>query len=370
MNIRCVKDTAIEFKRPDNPYSVDEEVEKIVKTILETPVEPLEFPNNHPDAQWLPKSLGLFMHWGIHSVDGAQPSWTMLKNSPWGMSDSLRGDDYYSVLAPKFNPVNYDPDKWCAAAKKAGFDYMVLTTKHHDGYALWPSKYGSMNTRVYMNGRDLIKEYVDACRKNGLRVGFYFSPRDWHYPNCPMRKFNYNFIDYIDYEVNEWIFPYSSRIEAEIYWKEFYKYTIGQLNELLTQYGKIDMLWFDGQEAIVDDYKFDETINWIRSLQPGILINDRWYLAANGCKADFSTAEGRYPKTKPQGLWEFCNHGAKHWGYCKEDPIGTFENFINYYEKTMKDNGAYLFNVGPAPDGTMPPEYYDFCIQLEEYFSK
>jgi len=160
--------------------------------IYNAPEPELVFPNPHPQAQWFPDAgLGLFMHWGIHSVEALQPSWSMIKDYPFAHypedddPNKYIGFNYYH-LAEKFNPESYNPDKWFKAAADAGFKYAVLTTKHHDGYALWPSKYGNMSTRTYMNGRDLIKEYVEACRKNGLKVGFYFSQRDWHFPDFPI----------------------------------------------------------------------------------------------------------------------------------------------------------------------------------------
>ncbi|OFX33761.1 MAG: hypothetical protein A2W90_21995 [Bacteroidetes bacterium GWF2_42_66] len=138
----------------------------------------------HPDAQWFPSAgLGLFMHWGIHSVAALDPSWSMIKNCFWVKCDCpIAPEDYYR-LAEDFDPVAYDPEKWVLAAKQADFQYMVLTAKHHDGYCLWPSKYGEWNTGKYMQGRDLLKPYVEACRKYRMKVGFYYSPRDWADPD-------------------------------------------------------------------------------------------------------------------------------------------------------------------------------------------
>ena len=146
-------------------YKIDKKDIKRARELISTPVkQPLVLPNPNPDAQWFPDaSLGLFMHWGIHSVVGAQPSWDMIADYEWG--GRVSPPDKYYALAERFNPQDYDPNKYLKAAKDAGFTYAVLTTKHHDGYALWPSKYG-IGTKQYMNGRDLLKEYVDACRTN------------------------------------------------------------------------------------------------------------------------------------------------------------------------------------------------------------
>jgi alpha-L-fucosidase len=159
---------------PESYKIAKQDIDRAHQIILTPLKEELVFPNPHPEAQWFPDaSLGLFMHWGIHSVTGAQPSWDMIAHYPYG--GRVSPPDKYYAMADQFNPQKYDPDKWMKAAKEAGFTYAVLTTRHHDGYALWPSKYG-IGTKQYMNGRDLLKPYVDACRANGLKVGFYFSP--------------------------------------------------------------------------------------------------------------------------------------------------------------------------------------------------
>ena len=194
----------------------------------------------HLDAQWFPEAgFGLFMHWGIHSVAGIEPSWSMKKNVPF-ISDPDKekyyGKNYYKLLT-KFNPQNYDPDKWIKAAAEAGMTYAVLTVKHHDGYKLWPSEYGEMSTKQYMNGRDLIRPYIDACRKYGLKVGFYFSPVDWSYPNYPIS---------LDRNIPFMFPPGWDNKKNEAAFEDFYRYTVGQLSEILTRWGKIDLIWFDG----------------------------------------------------------------------------------------------------------------------------
>lgn len=157
-------------------YKIDKKDIKRAHELISTPVkQPLVLPNPNPDAQWFPDaSLG-----AVHALGHSQRS---RRTAFMGHDRQLRmgrqglSADKYYALAERFNPQDYDPNKYLKAAKDAGFTYAVLTTKHHDGYALWPSKYG-IGTKQYMNGRDLLKEYVDACRANGLKVGFYFSPR-------------------------------------------------------------------------------------------------------------------------------------------------------------------------------------------------
>src|SRR4051794_28637639 len=166
---------------------------------------------SHPDAQWYPDaSFGLFIHWGISSVKAMNISWPMIPGRPlaakriddpaererivreedWNLNGKkpLISPNEYWAMARDFNPQSYDPDKWLKAAKEAGFTYAVLTARHHEGFALWPSEYGDFSTKNYMGGRDLIKDYVEACRRNGLKVGLYYSPPDWHFDRTTSRS--------------------------------------------------------------------------------------------------------------------------------------------------------------------------------------
>jgi alpha-L-fucosidase len=285
----------------------------------------------HPDAQWFPDaSFGFFVHWGIHSVAGLQPSWAMLEGYPYG-SDKQEywGKGYYTLLK-KFNPKHYDPDKWMEAAAKAGMTYAVITSKHHDGYALWPSEYGDMSTKQYMNGRDLLRPYVDACHKYGLKVGFYYSPPDW---------------------ANKWN---QDKLMGG------YDYNVGQLSELLTRYGKIDILWFDG--GIENPEK---VIAWVRLLQPHILINDR-----SGGGGDFATPECSTPDQAPDGWWEECNIWSGHWGYAPDALVNTNSWVMEKLVKNRSWGGNFLLSgVGPRPDGTLRPQIYDRMAKLAEWMA-
>ena len=225
----------------------------------------------HPDAQWFPQAgFGLFMHWGIHSTAGLQPSWAMVKDYPYGGDSPYNAPEKYWALAPQFNPQHYAPDRWLAAAARAGFTYAVLTTKHHDGYALWPSRHGDFGVRQYLGGRDLTGPYVEACRRHGLRVGFYFSPRDWRYPGYPA---DYTGHDYRKGQNNA--LPFADPVRNQAEFDKFYAFTRSQIEELLTWYGRIDILWFDGLSWPGAEIPTTEIFTWVRSLQPGIVINNR-----------------------------------------------------------------------------------------------
>ena len=231
----------------------------------------------HPDAQWYPEAgLGLFIHWGLASVKDLDISWPMIPGRPLvnkkldsaEMARVVREKDFnlngklpaitpnqYWAMAKKFDPKHYDPDKWIKAARDAGFKYAVLTARHHEGFALWPSKYGNFNTKNYAGGKDLIKPFVDACRKYGLKVGLYYSPPDWYFDRDYM-----SFIYGGAYKTN----PDLPKVDADLnvrttkrseedtkaHQLAFAAMIKGQVTELLTNYGKIDLLWFDGKPAI------------------------------------------------------------------------------------------------------------------------
>ena len=355
----------------------DPEIIRISRELLgisDAEVKGLEMPNPHPDAQWFPKAgLGLFMHWGIHSVVGAQPSWSMIKNYPCMGPVNLHPPAKYFALADKFDPKKWNPDKWLGTAKAAGFTYAVLTTKHHDGYALWPSRFGNFSTREYLEGRDLLKPYVAACRKHGLKVGFYFSPRDWHYPDFPVADFDF---DYKKRFNRPAVDPKINRERFE----PFFAFTIGQLHELLTRYGKIDVLWFDGMHwQGIDDMHTKAVYQWIRSLQPGIVINDRWSKVRNPDDTenksgfgDFGTLECDTAKKRPDGWWETCDcwdYGGG-WGYDKKEQVRNLEWILNNLVHCRQWGGNFLPNLGPRPDGEMTRGFYEGCKALEDWMAK
>ena len=354
-------------KAQDSKTFTQEEAYSLIKKIDGKPFEK----TTSPDAQWFPEAgFGLFIHWGIHSVIAADPSWSMLQNCPWLKTDRIVQHEKYYSLANEFNPQNYDPEKWVVAAKNAGFQYVVITTKHHDGYCLWPSNFGKYNTKTYLDGRDLLHPFVDACHKYGLRIGFYFSPRDWSNPDYPMAFKDFDFDQKITGP------RYSDGINQQKF-DSFFQYTIGQLSEILTRYGKIDVLWFDGIDWPGVDTHSEKLYAWLRMVQPGMVINPRW--ETNDEKktfGDFRTEEIQWRKHvetqpyEPGTWWEFNETWSGHWGYSPMAPYRDFDKVIAALVYARSYGGNYLPDIGPAPDGTMRPGYFEQCGKLAEWMAK
>ena len=212
--------------------------------------------NNHPEAQWFPKAgLGLFIHWGMAAVSGTGDlSWSMLANKSW--KDSTMTPYTYYALANNWNPGKMDFDKMLKAAKSAGITYAVFVTKHHDGFTLWPSQFGEIGTRFQFEGRDFVKEFVTACRKYKIRVGLYYSPPDWYFER-QYKNFSYNNKVQLDMDHKPTILT-KRPVDFE---QKRIAYINNQVRELLTNYGKIDLIWFDGGKGEIPN-------KIVRELQP------------------------------------------------------------------------------------------------------
>jgi alpha-L-fucosidase len=340
--------------------------------------------NSHPDAQWFPGSgLGLFIHWGLSSVSGEYDlSWGMIKRPPkygetkkkyCGLPAVTRHvpPAVYWQNAEKFDAANFDPDKWLSAAAKASFKYAILTTKHHDGFALWPSKHGDFNTKKHLGGRDLVKEYVEACRRHNLKVGLYFSPPDWYQsrdymnyscdPDHPCLDVNWEPITDHDYTPPEQGNPIHSRFGPPEFRKQIREYNRLLLEELLTNYGRIDLLWFDGPGGDCI------TVERMRELQPQILINHR-----GRRYGDFnSSAENAFPDSQYQGgWWDYCNELSDGgWGYMNHEIYKPTAWFLAELGKTRSWGGNFVVNVGPDCHGELPEPYYKRMAEIAAWMT-
>jgi len=347
-------------------YAIEQtDVERAI-SITNAPLKKaIKYPNPRKGAAWFPDaSLGLFMHWGIHSPLGAQPSWAMIKGYRW--NGGYNSPEEYYGQAKTFNP-DYHPLKYLKAAKEAGFEYAVMTARHHDGYSLWPSKYG-FGVKQFMPGRDLIKEYIEACREAGLKVGIYYSPRDWMFPGDVTNA-------WFDEKTRANSRPDVSPEEDYANYQKFLGYVLVQLEELLTNYGKIDLLWLDGMGwSGINEMNNDQVYSWIRSLQPDIVVNDRWTNIVNpdnpeGTSArigDFTTPfECSKPTYKPSEWFEHCHIwtcGGGGWGYDRTQTFRPMSWFLEEYVASRSLGGNFLPNVGPDGNGDMSDRFY---VQLD-----
>jgi alpha-L-fucosidase len=321
----------------------------------------------HPDAQWFASAgLGVFIHWGISAVQGeGDLSWSMMKRTsgyrqqsgerygPFAVQRTIPPHEYWQQ-AEHFLAENYDPNQWMMAFKAAGVRYAVLTTKHHDGYALWPSEYGDFSTKTHLNGRDLVGEFVTACRAHGIKIGFYYSPPDWWFDREVM-SFHYGdakpdldmYHEPVDLAV---MAPEALERHAQAR-REFVK---AQTEELLTRYGPIDILWFDGSaDAAI-------SLERIRELQPHILVNRRGLGLG-----DFETPECAFPSNRISGWWEYChiwNDGA--WGYLRHETYKPLGWATGELAKARSWGGNFLLNIGPNARGELPHTAYRRFEQL------
>jgi alpha-L-fucosidase len=305
----------------------------------------------NPDAQWYRDAgLGLFIHWGIASVKGINISWSM-RDGLNGKPALISPNDYWA-MASDFNPQHWDPDKLLRAAKEAGFAYAVLTTRHHEGFALWPSDHGDFSTKNYMGGRDLVKTYVEACRRNGLKVGLYYSPPNWYFDrdflNFSMRSGAPRLGPDLKPRTSE-----KSRDEIAAHTRAYATMVRGQLEELLTHYGRIDLLWFDGK---IPGANGEEVMPMerIRELQPGIVVNGRFH-----GRGDFVNFERTLTASKPTDGWaEYCNTWTAYWPYVTNAEFRAPGFILGQYATCRSLRVNYMPDVGPMADGRMPDEVY------------
>ncbi|MBV8693455.1 MAG: alpha-L-fucosidase [Actinobacteria bacterium] len=294
-------------------------------------------------AAWFDEArFGMFVHWSASSQQGVELSWPMVGGIPaLPYGTPMAVDDYYRG-ALDFDPKPDSPRAFVAAAKAAGMGYAVLTTKHHDGFSMFPSAFSDFSIAQAAYGRDIVREYVDALRAEDMRVGFYYSLSDWHQPDYP--AYGADESSYLAY--------LGKRSEPEA-WARYVDIMFGQVRELLTNYGQIDVLWFDGQwERTADEWKATELEQMIRELQPGILINDR--LPGGG---DITTPEQGVPDDVPTGRWETCMTMNRTWGYCPADhEYKSAHDLVHTLCEIAGKGGNLLLNVSPTGTGELPPE--------------
>jgi alpha-L-fucosidase len=271
-------------------------------------------------AWWHEAKFGMFIHWGLYSVIGQHE---------WAKEVEGVPIPQYEILAKHFTPKPHAAREWARLAKRAGQKYMVMTSKHHEGFCHWDTKLTDYCAPKQGPGRDLIREFVEAARGEGLRVGFYYSLMDWHHPDGAKCKTD------------------------EAARKRFVEYTHGLIRELMTNYGKIDVLWYDVDWPLTAEQWESERMNeMVFDLQPEIIVNNR-----NGLQGDFSTPEQNIEAAPEGRAWETCMTLNDSWGFNRgDDSWKTPKTIVANLANCARGGGNYLLNIGPKPDGSVPEE--------------
>ena len=319
---------------------------------------------------WQGARFGMFIHWGLYSIPAS---------GEWVMSEKEMTVEEYHKYFELFNPVDYDPKKWVRTAKGAGMKYIVLTAKHHDGFCLFDTaytEYKSTNTKI---GRDLVKEFVEACREEDIRVGIYFSLIDWSHPDFPK------------YGDRQHPMRNNAAYKNEkINFDNYLTFMHNQVREIVTNYGKLDLLWFDFSydELCGEKWKATDLINMVRKYQPDVIIDNR--LEGSGedhgslvtgkptvYSGDFVSPEQIIPTKGVTDIngnllpWELCATMNNHWGYCNYDfEFKPAEMIIRKLVECVSKGGNFILNVGPDARGNIPNESLDILGEIGEWMDK
>ncbi|MEC0248044.1 alpha-L-fucosidase [Paenibacillus chitinolyticus] len=303
--------------------------------------------------QWFEDAkLGIFIHYGIYAVNGIAESWSFYNGR-------ISYEDYMKQLGG-FTARNFDADKWADLIEKSGAKYAVLTTKHHDGVALWDTQASDLNVvKSTPAGRDIIREYADAVTRRGIRLGLYFSLIDWSHPDYPSVYEGGRVPEEPD-RANPFSSP-ADGVQDEEKWQRFLTFNNEQLRELLTNYGKVDLLWFDGDwERSAEQWNLPAFKNYLLSFNPEIMINSR--LQGHG---DYKTPEQGLPITRPEGAWEFCTTINSSWGYVPDDNhYKSLHQIIRMFCDCISMGGNMLLDIGPKEDGTVDPRQEQILLGL------
>ncbi len=323
-------------------------------------------------AWWRDARLGMFIHWGVYAVPAGTYKGQQIRNiGEWIMNRGKIPVAEYQQYAKEFNPVKYDPDAWVRMAKDAGMKYIVITSKHHDGFALFDTKASKWNVvDATPYGKDLLKPLAEACRKYGIKLGFYYShAQDWCNPggSAIKRKASEGWANpdsaiidaYIEANSGHWDPVQTSKTMSQ-YIDEI---AIPQVKELLTNYGDLDILWWDTPSGMTDEYA--EKLNALLKLRPNIITNDR--LKRPNYPGDYKTPEQRIPNlSELDGKdWETCMTMNETWGY--KSYANNWKSLKTIIQNTVdiaSKGGNYLLNVGPKADGTFPQESIDLLKGL------
>lgn len=311
-------------------------------------------------TQWFREArFGMFIHWGIYAIPA---------RGEWVRSRERISESDYQKYFDAFNPVDYNPRQWAALAKRAGMKYAVITAKHHDGFCLFDSKYTDYKATNTPAKRDLIKEFVEAFRAEGLKVGFYYSLIDWHHPDF-IRTTDHPLVNNPEWENKKFNFD------------NYLDYMHKQVEELVTNYGKIDILWFDYSfgDYRGEKWKATKLMEMVRKYQPDIIIDNR--LGGNMKSVNPEIYAGDFggpEQITPPGIvlddagrpipWELCMTLNNSWGYNKNDAnYKSAEEIIYTLTNCVSKNGNLLLNVGPDEKGVIPQKSVEVLEEIGDW---
>ena len=330
--------------------------------------EPSEVPMVYQDKQqwWREARLGMFIHYGLYSgLGGAFQG--IRAGGEWIQNNlGLDTETYAATALPLFQPKEGCAEEWIQLAKEAGCRYAVLTTKHHEGFALFRTQFSDYSSDKQL-GRDIAKEFADACQRAGLHVGFYHSVIDWH-----QKDYDNTICPDLCYPVHQAAMLKARRIPRNQ--DAYCSYLHGMVKELLTNYGKVDILWWDYSQGAAEGdraWKASELKKMCYELQPGLIMNNRLYAAPTAedgtPNGDFMTPEKKVPtrETMPTYDWESCMTVGHHWGYSINDSnFKSAAEVINLFEDCLAHGGNLLLNIGPKGDGSVPEYQADVFRRL------
>lgn len=296
--------------------------------------------------------LGIFIHYGIYAVNGIAESWSFYNGR-------ISYEDYMKQL-DGFTASKFDAGQWAELIENSGAKYAVLTTKHHDGVALWDTGFSDLNVVDKTPAkRDIVKEYAEAITKRGIKLGLYYSLIDWSHPDYPS-VYEGGRVPDDPGAANPFSYP-TDGIQDEERWQRFLEFNNNQLRELLTNYGKVDLLWFDGDwERSAAQWNLPAFKTYLTSFNPELIINSR--LQGHG---DYKTPEQGLPITRPEGPWEFCTTINRSWGYVPTDNhYKSLNQIIRMFCDCIAMGGNMLLDIGPREDGTIDKRQEDILLGL------
>ncbi|MEN6577906.1 MAG: alpha-L-fucosidase [Phycisphaerales bacterium] len=292
--------------------------------------------------RWQDMRFGLFVHWGPVSLKGTEIGWS--RGGPRrGRNDARTGEvpvEEYDNLYKTFNPVQFHADEWVQIARDAGMKYLVFTSKHHDGFSMFDTRQTDykITSEDSPYGKDVCKQLADACHKQGLALGWYYSPRDWYHPDFATERHD-----------------------------KYIQFYLAQLREICTNYGRVDILWFDGLDSprnLWGDTP-EKSFLLLRMLQPDIILNNR-----GGLPGDLDTPEQQIGGFNRERPWETCMTICRQWAWKPNDDMKSLKQCLQTLLYTVGGDGNLLFNVGPMPDGRIEPRQVERLREMGGWLRK